>query len=274
MSNITKSIALSALGDGVYEGQTDINYRLITGPFGGWVSAIMLKAATVHLNGLSDDPKAAHPVSMTVNFIAPITAPSVRVQVIVQKMTRTLCFLRVEATQILEDKSVPVASALVILGPRRGDLHLVEQTMPPDLPLAHTIAPYGGRTGGPNFFARYEVRYVIGVPFHEGEQSRSIVYTREHPPAPIDAFALAAMSDVPLPRLMFRRPSMMPFATVTLTINFHHLESDLIAQGSDELVIESRTRQIRSGFFDQTSELWSKTGILLATSEQMVWFKD
>jgi hypothetical protein len=39
-------------------------------------------------------------------------------------------------------------------------------------------------------------------------------------------------------------------------------------------VIESRTRQIRSGFFDQTSELWSKTGILLATSEQMVWFKD
>jgi len=46
------------------------------------------------------------------------------------------------------------------------------------------------------------------------------------------------MSDVPLPRLMFRRPSMMPFATVTLTINFHHLDSDLVNRGSDELVID------------------------------------
>jgi len=125
MSNIASSIALNALKGTCLKARTTVPIGLITGPFGGWVSAIMLKAATSHMATISPEPKAANPVSMTVNFIAPITAPTVQLQVIVQKTTRTLCFMRVEATQILEDKSMPVASAMVILGPRRGDLHLV-----------------------------------------------------------------------------------------------------------------------------------------------------
>ena len=36
----------------------------------------------------------------------------------------------------------------------------------------------------------------------------------------------------------------------------------------------ARTNVVRRGFFDQEAQIWSEAGALLATSQQMVWFKE
>ena len=37
---------------------------------------------------------------------------------------------------------------------------------------------------------------------------------------------------------------------------------------------QARAQAFRNGFFDQTAQLWNESGTLLATSTQMVYYKE
>ena len=40
------------------------------------------------------------------------------------------------------------------------------------------------------------------------------------------------------------------------------------------LLGQARAQTFRNGFFDQTSQLWSEAGLLLATTSQIVYYKE
>ena len=40
------------------------------------------------------------------------------------------------------------------------------------------------------------------------------------------------------------------------------------------LLGRARGQQFRNGYFDQTAQLWSEAGALLATSNQIVYYKE
>ena len=44
--------------------------------------------------------------------------------------------------------------------------------------------------------------------------------------------------------------------------------------GTGHLFARATGQQFRNGFFDQTAQLWSRAGVLLATSSQIVYFKE
>jgi hypothetical protein len=40
------------------------------------------------------------------------------------------------------------------------------------------------------------------------------------------------------------------------------------------LLGQAKAQAFRNGFFDQTAQLWSEAGVLLATSTQIVYYKE
>jgi len=48
----------------------------------------------------------------------------------------------------------------------------------------------------------------------------------------------------------------------------------LAEHGHESLLAQARSQDFRHGFFDQTSQLWSRSGLLLATAHQIVYYKE
>ena len=268
MHGFDRGLMLTPLSPDRFQATADAAYAMRTGPYGGWVTALLLNAALTH-SGIKGVP-----VSMTVNFFAPINPGTCRVAVEVQNTTRTLCFLKVDIIHGSSDQESPAAGALIILGTRRGDLHIPQLTPPVDVTPADELESFTVPEGAPAVFHRYDIRYARGIPFAVNPDSRTYIYARDRPDRPLDYLSLAALCDVSLPRLYFLRPVRLPFATITLTIHFQGVSEDVAAVGTGLVLIDSVARQVRAGFFDQVCHLWSPTGALLATSEQMVWYKD
>jgi hypothetical protein len=60
---------------------------------------------------------------------------------------------------------------------------------------------------------------------------------------------------------------------VSLTTYFMADEATLARQGARPVLGVSDVRAFRHGFNDQSAEIWSDDGQLLAVSHQVVWFK-
>ena len=90
----------------------------------------------------------------------------------------------------------------------------------------------------------------------------------------MDFASLAAMSDSFFPRIYVRRRRRSLIGTVTLTTYFHADSSLLAEVGSRHVLGVAKALNYRHGYFDQTGELWSPEGHLLASTHQLVYFKD
>jgi len=62
--------------------------------------------------------------------------------------------------------------------------------------------------------------------------------------------------------------------TVSLTIHFHADADTLNAQGARPVLGTARALHFGKGYFDQTAEVWSDAGQLLAASHQVVYYKE
>ena len=100
------------------------------------------------------------------------------------------------------------------------------------------------------------------------------MWLRDAEPRSLDFASLAAMSDAFYPRVWLRRATPVPIGTVSLTTYFHTDASLLAEVGSGYLLGRATGQQFRNGYFDQAAQLWSETGALLATSNQIVYFKE
>ena len=50
--------------------------------------------------------------------------------------------------------------------------------------------------------------------------------------------------------------------------------AELAATGEGYLLGQARSQSFFNGFFDQSAELWNEAGHLLATTHQIVYYKD
>jgi acyl-CoA thioesterase len=89
----------------------------------------------------------------------------------------------------------------------------------------------------------------------------------------MDYETLTAICDTGLPHIFVRLRRPVPVSTVTMNIFYHATAAELAQVGDDFLLSASRMRNAGHGFFDASTEMWSRAGALLATTEQVVWFK-
>jgi acyl-CoA thioesterase len=73
---------------------------------------------------------------------------------------------------------------------------------------------------------------------------------------------------------MIKLGRFMLSSTVSMNIYFHASSEELAAVGSDHVLSETVSRRCHGGFFDHELKLWSRSGALLATSEQVAAFRE
>lgn len=262
------ALALTPLAEHRYTGHTSPAYANMVGPFGGTTCAVLLQAALLHPQRLGD------PIALTVNFASPVADGAFEVDA---RPLRTNRSTQHWFVQLLQGGEV-AATATAVFAQRRPTWSAAEAEPPAAMPPADSLprAPVQGR---PPWVQRFDMRFAEGGmpdPFDGQEQphARSRLWVRDEPPRPLDFPALASLCDSFFPRVFIRRRKFAPIGTVTLTTYFHADAAQLAAQGEQHLLATARALNYRAGYFDQTGEMWSAAGELLASTHQMVYFRD
>ncbi|RZI64015.1 acyl-CoA thioesterase [Variovorax guangxiensis] len=269
-----KALALhhSDIRVGHFTGMTSPDYWNMVGPFGGTTAAVVLQSVLRHPDLLGA------PIALTVNYAAAIEAGAFDVQATAVRTNRSTQHWTVQITQAGASGAPQVTTtATVVTAVRRDTWSLNDLPMPavpgPGQVERMTIGPKGVA-----WIERYDMRPVRGtVPTQwdgSGDHSETLLWLRDIDPRPLDFPALAAMSDMFFPRVWLRRAKPVPAGTVSITTYFHADAAQLAEVGTGYLLGRAVGQQFQNGFFDQSAQLWSEAGALLATSNQIVYFKE
>ncbi|GAB3546810.1 thioesterase family protein [Noviherbaspirillum agri] len=259
------AVALAPVGASTWTGRTSAAYANMVGPFGGIIGATLLNAIVSHPDRLGD------PTSFTVHYAAPISDGEFSVHARPLRTNRSTQHWFVELTQ----NGQVAAFATAVTAVRRdtwGATDAVFPQVPPADKVAQSPAiPQAAWT------ACYDMRFIdgglgTGEPADHPSQTR--LWIRDQPPRPLDFLSLAAICDAFFPRIFIRRQKWTAAGTVALTTYFHADAAQLEEQGSAPLLGVARGLHYGKGFFDQSAEVWSAEGKLLASSHQVVYFKE
>jgi hypothetical protein len=252
------AIRLQARGDGRFAGRTSADYRNMVGPYGGITAAVLLNALMQRPERLGD------PVALTVNYAGPVADGDFEVLTREIRTSRTTQHWLATLEQGGDGSVTTTATA--VFGTRRDTWDLTE-SRPPDLPPRERVAESRGTISAP-WSQRYERRTIDDLAAREARS-----WLADDPPRPLDFPALASLCDAVRPWIFARRPQRTPIGTVTLNVYFHVAGDELARLGAAPVLGVARTNVIRRGFFDQEAQVWSEDGAMLATTQQLVWFK-
>lgn len=266
-----QALQLTSAQLGVYSGASARPYWNMVGPFGGITAATALNAVLQHPALLGE------PIALTVNYAGPVAAGPFKVSATPARTNRStqhwvISLSQTDATGVDE----VMLTGTAVTAARRSTWSLDDEAMPQvpgpaELPIRDNLR-------GLEWLSRYEMRFVQGgfpAEWHGGgEASLSQLWVRDNPPRPLDFCSLASMADVFFPRVYLRRALLVPAGTVSMTVYFHANSEQLTQSGSGFLLAQARAQAFSDGFFDQTAQIWNEAGALLATSHQMVYFKE
>jgi len=96
---------------------------------------------------------------------------------------------------------------------------------------------------------------------------------KEKDARPLDSKGLAAMADTFMPRVFFITDKPKLGYTVSLALSILVSDAELAQAGRDFLFLEGDSDCVRAGAYDQRGRLWSRSGRLLATTNQIAFFR-
>ncbi|GAA0967146.1 thioesterase family protein [Actinocorallia libanotica] len=260
------AVALTPAADGRLLGRTHPDYANMVGPFGGVTAAALLQAVLQHPDRLGD------PLSLTVNYAGPVADGEFEITARPARTNRTNQHWILE---LVQDGTV-ATTATAVFGTRRETWSDTETAMP-QVPAPEDVPA----SDFPEFIRwahNYEMRFVEGpIPQDDDDKtpdSTSTLWMREARPRPLDHLGLTSLCDAFYPRVFLRQARYMAAGTVSLTIYFHADAAELQSHPDGYVLGSARAHRFTRGYFDQTAHLWSRTGTLLATTHQWVYFKD
>lgn len=262
-----RAIALEPLAEHEWQGRTSPDYANFIGPYGGVTAAQMLQAVMQHPQRLGE------PAAFTINFAAALADGEFRVRA---RPVRTNRSTQHWVLEMLQDDAQPVATGTAMTAVRRETWGVVEAVIP-KVPAPEDLAAEAVR--GVAWYRRYERRYVEGnVPAEwngqGGTSSRTRLWLRDLPPRPLDFASLTALADNFFPRLWLHRALRVPIGTVSMTVYYHADSALLQATGTDYLLGQAQGQGFRNGYLDQAAQIWNRQGDLLATTHQLMYYKE
>lgn len=251
---------------GNYRGHTSEHYANMVGPFGGIIAATLLRAAMDH------PARIGEPLSLTINYAAPIAAGDFAIKARPARTNRSTQHWIIELFQ--HDQTLITGTA--VFANRRQTWSATEVPFP-SVPAAKEVESLAVE-GVPAWVKNYDIRFIQGGLdlFSQTKTSDSVTtqWIRDEPRRTLDFLSLTAICDAFFPRIYVRRKQIMPASTVSLTVYFHADSAALTAHGDREVLGQARALRFHDGFFDQTAEIWTPDGSLLATTSQIVYFKE
>jgi acyl-CoA thioesterase len=247
-------------------GATDLAYWNMAGPFGGWIASQLLGRV------LDDPDRLGDPVATSTSFVGAIAEGPFTIGLRRLRTNRSTDFWWTELRQVQDGVEQVCAYATVALARRPVTTTYVDEPMPQTLPpedVPERRAPMQLR-----WFELFELRIAEGVPFAGDDGSaRSLTWTRKRGHL-LDARSLTEICDSAVPRIFYRTRRPIPVATVTMNVFFHATASEIAEVGDDYVLCDARWHGANDGYFDEQQLIWSRTGRLLATTDQLVWYRE
>lgn len=257
-------------GEHRYAGRTHPAWANMVGPYGGISAATCLRALMQHPQCLGE------PVALTLNYAAGLVDGPFELIARPARTNRSTQHWVLELLQQVEGQAQVMLTATAVTALRREtwraqDLAMPEVPPPEQVPVVEMVKLV-------EWVKRYEMRVLRGhlpQPMDGREQDSLMqLWLRDAAGRPVDLPALGAMCDVFYPRIWLRRAHRVPAGTVSLTLYFHAGAAELASVGAQPVLAQARSQDFRHGFFDQSAQLWSRAGLLLASAHQIVYYKE
>jgi len=262
VSRFATNTTLELVAPGRYRARIDDGWWVGTGPNGGYVGAILLRALQ---HAVADPERACR--SFTVHYLARPDAGTADVEVTVERAGRSLT--SVSARLVQGDRTLAIAVAA--LSKARPGPEFIDVVMPdvpgPDDALPGPFEGPGPSSGLHTLGQRYETRRALGpMAFSGADEAVTGGWIRFSEGGPIDAAALVAFADAWMPALFGRIRGPWAITTVDLTV---HVRS-LPPEGYDDwCLLRFSSVASADGFCEEDGEIWSSDGQLLAQSRQL-----
>jgi acyl-CoA thioesterase len=267
---VDQGAALQPDGGDHYTGAAHPAWANMVGPFGGITAATALNGVLLHPRLLGT------PVALTVNYVSALTDAPFRLSAVPVRTNRSTQHWTLAITQPGADGAPETVLTGTALTAARRDTWSMSDVPMPVVAAPHEVAREEGRAV--EWINRYDMRPLHGTIPQAwdggGTHSLSQLWVRDDPPRPLDFLSLAALSDVFYPRVWLRRATRVPAGTVSITTYFHADAAMLARTGTGYLLAQAQGQNFRNGFFDQAAQLWNQAGELLATSQQIVYYKE
>jgi len=255
--------AVTGLPDGALEAHLDPRWSVGRGPNGGYLAAIILRA----LARAVEDPGRT-PRSVTIHFIQPATeAQSLRIHPVVEREGRLLTNVSARVTQ--GDRLIALALG-AFSRDRPGGPEFSELAMPA-FAAPEEVAPIEYVPGVmPPIASCWQQRLISALPFSGADRAEITAWARLPEGRPWDEISILALSDGVIPAIT-PRLSLAPlvFPTIDLTAHFRNPVPDTV-RPTDFLLGRFRTRLAAGGFFEEDGQIWTRDGLLLAQSRQLM----
>lgn len=259
MPAFDRDTAVQPLGDGRYRVRFDPSWRVVRGPNGGYVGAVLVRA----IRAAVDDP--ARPLrSLTVHYTSVPAEDEAVVTVRVERTGRGLTTV----TARCEQQGRLVALALAALaGPYPAVVAYADGAIP-HVPrpeeLSEPDVPEQFR--GLRFREHFELRPALGfAPLSGAERAHTGGWIRLREPRPLDDALLVALSDAwwPAPYSVADQPFAAP--TIDLTV---HVRAQ-VPREHDWVLIDVRSQTAQDGFLEEDTRIFARDGTLLSHSRQL-----
>jgi len=269
MSRFLDNTAVEPLGGGRYQVTVDRGWWIVNGPNGGYVAALMGRAieAEVDHGAAAETAKTLH--SMTLNYLRPPTEGAAVIEVVIERRGRSVVTV---TARMFQNDSLMVMGSAAVAGHR--DTPEFNEVLAPEVPLPEDL-PVPVRPADSLVIPmseRYEMRPCLGsaagAEAFSGDSKPAVTggWIRFAEPTPIDAVALAALTDAWFPPVMHKFPGApMAVPTVDLTVHVRQLPADpldwVLARFASPLAV--------GGYLIEDGEIWDRHGNQLAVSRQL-----
>jgi acyl-CoA thioesterase len=266
-----RDTAVTQLSDRVYAATIAPGWRAGRGPHGGYLAAILLRALTVAV-GDPERTGGRAPRSLTIHYASSPEPGPVEIRTTVERAGRSLSTLSAR----LEQDGRTMALALAAFSAPWSAPEIAELEMPAVAP------PDPERESGkflfkaaPPFTQHLVLQPRIGVvPFQGASEPMEVgAWIGLAEPRPVDALALAFLSDAMFspPFIRMDRPATSP--TIDLTIHFRTALASAGSAGGrdpDELCFARfSSGLVHEGFFEEDGVIWAPDGAVLSQSRQL-----
>lgn len=263
-TNPAYDIALSAVGPGRWTTHAAPAWRNPGGAlWGGYALGLCVRA-------LEAEPDATgEALSMTLTYAAGLPSGELDVRTRRLRQGGSIGVWEVEIRgQGAEDVGVHGMITLARRPPTPAFAFADPPQTPPPEELPTPPLPAGMEHFGASAFER---RTLDGFPPKSGGDSRSLAWVRPRRGV-WDKALMAMVTDNSPPRAMYALDRVMT-TTLSLTVYLHANADELAALGDQFILIECEGRVGGGGASDERSSYWSRDGRLLATSEQLAWYR-
>ena len=269
MNGFDDDIALTATGEGRWEGEIAPGWDTPRGPLGGYVMAILMRGFELAV----DDPEPGSPLGHRPLRCARRTTGPVTVGATVERQGRSLTTVSGRLEQdgklialALGAYSTPWESPLLDRRPMPEVEPPSAEDRPPPDPERDLPAGDFPRENPPPFTQRLSMQHRFGdAPFSRAERGEVGGWLGLRERRALDAPAIALLADAWFPAPWPMLAELAPAPTIDLTVHFRAPlplpDSLLLGRFTSDLV--------RDGFFEEDGELWTPDGTLVAQSRQL-----